>query len=59
MRDQIDRGSESYQAWAAGTISMREYIYSGIADSWVDTTKLEVTSRYSDADDIFPSWWNM
>ena len=53
LRDQIDRGSESYQAWAAGTISLREYIYSGIADSWVDTTKLEVTSRYSDADDIF------
>ena len=53
LRDQIDRSSDSYQAWAAGTISLREYIYSGIADSWVDTTKLDVASRYSDADDIF------
>ena len=52
-RDQIDTDSESYQAWAGGSISLREYIYSGIAASWVDTTKLEITSRYSDADDIF------
>lgn len=53
QRDKINKNSDSYQAWAAGTISLREYIYSGISDNWVDTTKLQVGSKYSDADDIF------
>lgn len=53
QKDKIDKTSESYLAWAQGTISLREYIYSGITDNWVDTTKLESESRYSDADDIF------
>ncbi len=53
QRDKIDQSSESYKRWSEGSISLREYIYSGIADNWVDTTKLDVTSKYSDADDIF------
>lgn len=51
--DKIDKNSDSYKAWTAGTISLREYLYSGISDNWVDTTKLQVDSKYSDADDIF------
>ena len=54
QRDKIDQSSPEYQAWRDGTISLRDYIYSGIASSWVDTTRLDViTSKYSDADDIF------
>ncbi len=53
QKDRIDQSSEEYQAWKAGTISLRDYIYSGIGGNWVDTTKLQVTSKYSDADDIF------
>ena len=53
QRDKIDPSSEAYQAWKEETISLREYIYSGIAENWVDTTKLEIGSKYSDADDIF------
>lgn len=53
QRDKIDQSSQEYAAWRDGTISLRDYIYSGIAGSWVDTTKLNVTSKYSDADDIF------
>lgn len=53
QKDKIDQSSPEYQAWREGTISLRDYIYSGIAGNWVDTTRLDVTSKYSDADDIF------
>lgn len=53
QKDKIDQSSPEYQAWKAGTISLRDYIYSGIAGSWVDTTRLDVSNKYSDADDIF------
>lgn len=53
QKDKIDQSSPEYQAWRDGTISLRDYIYSGIAGNWVDTTRLDVTSKYSDADDIF------
>lgn len=53
QRDRIDQTSPEYAAWQEGSISLRDYIYSGIAGSWVDTTKLHVESKYSDADDVF------
>ena len=34
QRDKIDQNSQEYQAWKAGTISLRDYIYSGIAGNW-------------------------
>lgn len=52
-KDRIDQNSQEYLAWREGTISLRDYIYSGIAGSWVDTTQLEVSSKYSNADDIY------
>lgn len=53
QKDKIDQSSPEYKAWKDGTISLRDYIYSGIAGSWVDTTRLDVSNKYSDADDIF------
>lgn len=47
QRDKIDQNSQEYQAWKAGTISLRDYIYSGIAGNWVDTTRLATSSKYS------------
>ncbi len=49
----IDQSSEAYVNWKADTISLRDYLYAGIADSWIDTTKLSIESKYSDADQIF------
>ncbi|WP_143319079.1 penicillin-binding transpeptidase domain-containing protein [Clostridium sp. HBUAS56010] len=51
--DLIDTSSEEYQAWKADEISLRDYLYYGIANGWVDTTKLETGSKYSSADDTF------
>ncbi len=53
LRDAIDTSSDMYQAWKNGTISLREYLYYGIANNWIDTTKLNIQSRYSNADDVF------
>lgn len=49
----IDRDSAEYAAWTAGELSLRDFLYYGIANSWIDTTKLNIESRYSDADDVF------
>ncbi|MCI8577488.1 MAG: penicillin-binding protein [Lachnospiraceae bacterium] len=52
-RDNIDVNSSAYLAWREDAISLREYLYSGISDSWVDTTQLQVENKYSSADDIY------
>ena len=44
---------KSYQAWKDDEISLRDYIYAGISENWIDTTKLNVASKYSNADDIY------
>lgn len=53
QKEKIDQLSPEFQAWKEGTISLRDYIYSGIAGNWVDTTRLDVSDKYSDAEDIF------
>ncbi len=45
--------SDTYNAWKNDSISLRDYLYDGIAESWIDTTKLKIESRYSDADSIY------
>ncbi len=49
----IDITSEAYLGWKADEISLRDYLYDGIAQSWVDTTKLNADNKYSSADDIY------
>lgn len=51
--DSINTSSEEYQAWKSDEISLRNYLYYGIANGWVDTTKLETGSKYTNADDTF------
>ena len=53
MTGQISQDADYYQAWRDDTISLRDYLYAGIADSWIDTTKLSIESRYSGADDVY------
>lgn len=53
LRSEIDTTSDSYQSWKDGAISLREYLFYGISSNWIDTTKLNIQSRYSNADDVF------
>ncbi len=52
-RDSIDTNSADYIAWRNDEISLRNYIYSGIADNWIDTSRLDIGNKYSNADDIY------
>lgn len=52
-RGNIDQNSEAYLAWKEDAISLKDYIYSGISDNWIDTTKLKIENKYSSADDIY------
>lgn len=53
VKAQMDSTSPEMVAWQNGTISLREFLYEGIANNWIDTTKLETDSKYSNADDSF------
>ena len=55
QRDKIDQNSDTFAAWREGNLSLRDYILSGIAQGWVDTTKLGTEDNYSGADEILPS----
>jgi len=52
-RDEIDMESEAYLAWKEDGISLRDYLYAGISDNWIDTVPLKVENKYSNAEDIY------
>ncbi|MDO4438195.1 MAG: penicillin-binding transpeptidase domain-containing protein [Eubacteriales bacterium] len=54
--DKIDQQSESYIAWKNDTISLRNYLFSGISSGWIDTSRLknkEISSKYEDATALY------
>ncbi len=58
LRDQIDTTADYYTRWRADSISLREFLYDGIRDGWIDTTKLGSQPRYSGADQIYETLIN-
>ena len=54
-KDAIDTYSESYLAWKNDTISLRNYIVSGISDGWVNIDRLDTAehAKYQDAEFIY------
>ncbi len=54
LSDRIDREDETYLAWRTEeTISLGEYLDYCIAQNWIDVTKIELYSEYSDSTEIF------
>lgn len=53
LRSEVDTNAEYYKQWKEGSISLRDYLFFGISGNWIDTTKLDIQSRYSNADDVF------
>lgn len=51
----IDTYGESYISWKNDSISLRDYLYSGISEGWVNAGKLQAESSesYRNADYIF------
>ena len=51
--DKINQSVDYVSSWRDGSISLRDMLYHGIADDWIDTTKLSIPSKYADASDIY------
>lgn len=51
----IDTYSESYLAWKNDNISLRDYIYSGISEGWVNVNILDQSAdeRYQESSEIY------
>lgn len=52
-REKINTTAEYYTRWKADTISLREFLYAGIRDGWIDTTVLNAPGKYTGEDDIY------
>lgn len=53
-----DSATEESLAWKEDRISLRDYLYSGIRNNWIDATKLGIESEYSNEDDVFEALVN-
>lgn len=52
--NEIDKNDEVYVAWTTDeTISLYDFLSYAISKSWVDVSKLEMESQYSDSAEIF------
>lgn len=50
----LDDSDATYQAWRTEeTIGLGEFLEYSISAGWIDVTKLNLTSQYSDSDEIF------
>lgn len=55
MSDAIDRDAEEYIRWKEDNISLRDFLFKAIEETWIDTTKIYASERYGDRDTIFNS----
>ncbi len=54
VRERVDTSDETYIAWTTQeVISLNEYLNYCIAMNWIDVTRLELDSQYSDSDEIY------
>ena len=56
MTSEIDKNDETYIAWTTDeVISLGEFLKYCISKNWVDVSKINLDSKYADADEIFDS----
>lgn len=54
VRSRVDSSDATYIAWTTEeVISLNEYLNYCIAMNWIDITKLDLTSQYSDSEEIY------
>ena len=51
--DAIDKEDKVYSDWKNNKISLAEYLQHAIAEEWIDITKFETESKYSDSMEIY------
>lgn len=59
LTSEIDTGDAVYKAWREDdAISLQEFLLYAISSGWIDTSKLETDSKYSDLQEIYGSLVN-
>ena len=54
VESRVDRNDETYIAWTTDeVISLNEYLNYCIAMNWIDVTRLDLNSQYSDSEKIY------
>lgn len=53
ISDEIDKENEVYLGWKNETVSLKDYLSEAIAKNWIDISKLNLESKYSDADEVY------
>lgn len=53
-QDEVDKNDATYRAWTIDeVISLNEYLNYVIAKNWVDVSRLDIVSQYSDSQEIY------
>ena len=50
---EVDKTDEVYLAWREETISLKEYLEYAIAENWIDISKFNLETQYSDSTQIY------
>lgn len=54
ISENIDTNDQTYKAWTTDeNISLKEYLNYAISKNWIDTTRLDLTDKYSDSEEIY------
>ena len=53
ITSEVDSEDEVYLDWKAEKISLKEYLNHAIAKNWIDISKFELETRYSDSTQIY------
>ncbi len=53
LSDKVDTEDEVYEGWKNDTVSLCEYLKRAISMDWIDITKFDTESRYSDSTEIY------
>ncbi len=53
LDSEIDKTDEIYLAWKDETISLKEYLEYAIAENWIDISKFQLETQYSDSAQIY------
>jgi penicillin-binding protein 2 len=51
--DSIDTSDSTYKSWAAGKLSIHDYLKYCLEKSWIDTDSIKTSQKYVDTDELY------
>lgn len=53
LSSEVDKEDDTYKAWKNDEISLAEYLHYAVSKDWIDITKFDTESKYSDSTEIY------